>query len=119
MERPDHGKHQGGSSVVAEASKIREEIANGRAELANTVQALVEKADVKGRVRDAITDNTDQLHDKAAQTASQLTSIARDVSRSTSETRRNAAKSGTTRYVFGGLGLLVALLLVRRGRSQR
>lgn len=95
--------------MVDQASKIREEITSGRAELAETVQALVEKADVKARLREAISENADHLQHKAAQTASQLADTSRSAARS-------AQSSGGGRYVAGGFGvlLLLTLLLLRR-----
>lgn len=100
--------------MVDQASKIREEIVNGRAELAETVQALVEKADVKGRVRDALTENADQLQQKAVKTASQFADTGRSAARS-------AARSGRSSYLAGGAGLLLVLVLlaVLRGRTRR
>lgn len=100
--------------MADQASKIREEIVNGRAELAETVQALVEKADVKGRVRDALTDNADQIQQKAARTASQLAGTGRSAAKS-------AAKTGGRSYLAGGIGALLLLLLVvlLRGRAHR
>ena len=100
--------------MVDEASKIREEIVNGRAELAETVQALVEKADVKGRVRDALAENADHLQQKAVKTASQLADSGRSAAKS-------ATKSGGRSYAAGGIGvlLLILLVLVVRARDRR
>lgn len=98
--------------MVDEASKIREEILNGRAELAETVQALVEKADVKGRVRDAVSENATQIQHVAAEKASHLS----DVARSTAKNAKTANRS----YLAGAGGLmflLVMFLLIRKGRS--
>ena len=93
--------------MVDEASKIREEIVNGRAELAETVQALVEKADVKGRVRDALAENADHLQQKAVKTASRL-----------ADSGRSAAKSGGRSYAAGGIGVLLLFLLVLAVRAR-
>ena len=100
--------------MADQASKIREEIVNGRAELAETVQALVEKADLKGRVRDSLSENAEQLQRKAAETASQLADTSRSASRS-------AAKSGGRSYLAGGVGALLVLVLIvlLRSRSNR
>ena len=97
--------------MVDEASKIREEILNGRAELAETVQALVEKADVKGRVRDAMSENAEHIQHVASEKASQLTGAA-----------RTTAKTANRNYLAGGAGgllfLLMMIILVRRGRNR-
>ncbi|HET6915699.1 MAG TPA: DUF3618 domain-containing protein [Acidimicrobiales bacterium] len=101
--------------MADQASKIREEIVNGRAELAETVQALVEKADVKGRMRDALTENADHLQQKAAKTASHLADTGRSAAKS-------ATKSGSSTYAAaGGIGVLLFVLLVvlMRARGRR
>lgn len=100
--------------MADQASKIREEIVNGRAELAETVQALVEKADVKGRMRDALTENADHLQQKASKTASQLADTGRNAAKS-------ATKSGGRTYATSGIGvlLLILLVLVVRARDRR
>lgn len=97
--------------MVDQASKIREEIVSGRAELAETVQALVEKADVKGRVRDALSENADHLQQKAAKTASQLADTSRSAAKS-------ATKSGRSTYLAGGMGAVVILVLLVLVRSR-
>lgn len=104
--------------MADQASKIREEIVNGRAELAETVQALVEKADVKGRVRDALSENADQLQHKAAKTASHLADTGRSAARSA---KSATSGSSNSTYVAGGVGALLLLLLVvfLRSRSPR
>ena len=97
--------------MVDEASKIREEIVNGRAELAETVQALVEKADVKGRVRDAFSENAEHIQHVASEKASQLSDAA-----------RSTAKTANRSYLAGGAGGLLLLLMmffvVRRSRHH-
>ena len=100
--------------MADQASKIREEIVNGRAELAETVQALVEKTDVKGRLRDALTENADHLQQKAAKTASQLADTGRSAAKS-------ATSSGSRTYAAGGIGvlLLILLVVVMRARGRR
>lgn len=100
--------------MADQASKIREEIVSGRAELAETVQALVEKADVKGRVRDALSENADYLQQKAAKTASQLADSGRNAA-------KTATKSGRSTYVAGGIGAIVVLVLmvIVRGRLHK
>lgn len=97
--------------MVDEASKIREEILSGRAELAETVQALVEKADVKGRVRDALSENAEHIQQLASEKASQLTGAART-------TAKTADRSYLARGAGGLLLLLMMFFLVRRSRNR-
>jgi MYXO-CTERM domain-containing protein len=97
--------------VVDQASKIREEIANGRAELAETVQALVEKADVKARVKEAVSENAEHVQQKA----SELAGRAMDVSKSTV----GRTGGGSAPYIAGGVFALLLLWIVVRRRRRR
>lgn len=49
------------------ASGVRAAIEHDRADLADTVQALVQKADVTDRVRESVADATGQLQEKGAE----------------------------------------------------
>ncbi len=51
--------------MAQDASQVREEIAKDRADLADTVQALASKADIKGRLRESVSKNAEQLQHKA------------------------------------------------------
>jgi hypothetical protein len=53
--------------VAEDASGVRSAIAHDRAELAETVQALVQKADVKERVRETVAEKTGELQQKAGE----------------------------------------------------
>lgn len=103
--------------MVDEASKILEEIASGRAELAETVQALVQRADVKARVREKVSDNADHLSERA----SQVGALARELTQNTAESGKSAVDAvgrSTAGYlVFGAFGLLLLMVLLRRLRS--
>ena len=46
-------------------SEVRQAIEQNRLELAETVQALAQKADVKQRVRESVSKNSDQMQHKA------------------------------------------------------
>ncbi|HEX4863231.1 MAG TPA: hypothetical protein VFV02_04115 [Acidimicrobiales bacterium] len=109
-------------AVTDEASKILDEIASGGAEIAGTVQALVEKADVKARVREAVSENADQVQQKA----SHLAGLAKEVSKTTAETGLTAVRKvnvrhgrAATPYIAGGLvAVLVVWFAVRRRRRH-
>jgi hypothetical protein len=58
--------------VGEDASKVREEIAQERIELGETVRALAEKADVKGRVQKKAAESVEQAQDKAGQVVGQV-----------------------------------------------
>jgi len=49
--------------MAEEASGVRAAIERDREELAGTVQALVEKTDIKGRARDAVAEKTAALQE--------------------------------------------------------
>ncbi|HLI73627.1 MAG TPA: DUF3618 domain-containing protein [Acidimicrobiales bacterium] len=51
--------------MAQDPSDVREAIAEQRAALADTVQALASKADVKGRVKGKATETVAQVQDKA------------------------------------------------------
>jgi hypothetical protein len=58
--------------VAEEASEVRAAIAQDRQDLAETVQALAQKADVKARVHDAVTRTSDDLHQRAGELGDRL-----------------------------------------------
>ena len=74
--------------MAQEPSEIRDEIAETRAELAQTVQALAEKADVKSRAREAVTDNTAQLQAKASEFGERIRQVAPERAKAGLETAR-------------------------------
>jgi phage I-like protein len=50
-----------------DTSEIREQIAHERAELGETVKALAQKADVKGRVQKKASESAEQVQQKAGE----------------------------------------------------
>jgi phage I-like protein len=50
-----------------DTSEIREQIAQERAELGETVKALAQKADVKGRVQKKASESAEQVQQKASE----------------------------------------------------
>lgn len=108
--------------MVDQATKIRDEIVSGGSDLAHTVQAIVDNADVRSRVRD-LTGNAEQIQKKASETASrtagQLTSRARDVSRTARKSRRGSLGRLPAPYMVGGIAaLLVVVFFLRRRRDR-
>jgi hypothetical protein len=69
---------------------LRTKIDETRAELGDTVEALTAKADVKGQVKEKVEDKKEQL--------------------------RGRAKANPVPFAVGGVGALLALILLRRGR---
>lgn len=67
----DEGQGRGGPAMNGEAAdrtpeEVRAEIEVNRAELGDTVEALVAKTDVKGQAKQAVTDAKATVADKAA-----------------------------------------------------
>ncbi len=58
--------------MAEDASGIRAAIDRDRAELADTVQALVERADVKERVREAVAEKTEVLQQRAGEVGARV-----------------------------------------------
>lgn len=103
-----------------DARQIEDDIARERAELADTVQALVAKADVKGRLREVVSDRAGHLQERA----DELGHRVRDL---TPAGVRSGAASGWERliqeirrrplpYAAGAAFVLGYLLGRRRGR---
>jgi hypothetical protein len=133
----------GSSGGKPDVNALRAEIAQTRAELGETVQALAAKADVKARakeqvehtkakvkaqaaeagekVRDAALIASDKVRAVASQasatargTASQATDKVRD-SGATDQVRRNPIPLAA---VFAGVAVVVGVILIVRGRRR-
>jgi ElaB/YqjD/DUF883 family membrane-anchored ribosome-binding protein len=61
--------------MAQDPSEVRQAIEQDRIELADTVQALAQKADVKARVRDSVSKNADQLQHKAGDVMSKAREV--------------------------------------------
>ena len=59
-------------------SKIREEIEETRSQMGDTVDALTHKADVKGRVKESITDKKERLQEQMRGTTSKISDATPD-----------------------------------------
>jgi hypothetical protein len=127
-------------AAPADPELLREEIAQTREELAETVQALAAKADVKGRARDKVAGLKDSAQDKVTQVAETARSrsdpLAEQVLLRTAEARGKAASvlspearratADAARAVgqrpellLGALAVLLAVLGVRQRRRAR
>jgi Protein of unknown function (DUF3618) len=79
--------------------QLRGEIAEAREELGETVEALVAKADVKGRAKD-------QVYEQKARARAKLNEVTEQVKE----------KPAPVAAVVGGVGALLLLVLLRRRR---
>jgi ElaB/YqjD/DUF883 family membrane-anchored ribosome-binding protein len=104
--------------MAQEASQIRDEIAQTRAELAETVQALGDKADVKGRIRETVAENTAQLQRKASEVGEKVRQVTPDKAKETLATGVSRARSNPP-LVAIPIAFLAGLLLGRRIGRRR
>ena len=61
--------------MAQDPGEVRQAIEQDRLELADTVQALAQKADVKQRVRETVSKNADQLQHKASDVVSKVRGV--------------------------------------------
>jgi ElaB/YqjD/DUF883 family membrane-anchored ribosome-binding protein len=101
--------------MAQDPSEIREQIAETRSELAGTVQELAQKADVKRRVRESVSESAAELQDRASQLSGRVREAVPDdtkdrVARGYDVIRNQPWIVG----VVAGLLLLLVLGKVRR-----
>ena len=103
--------------MAQDPSEIRDEIAQTRAELAATVQALGEKADVKGRIKSSAAETIDRVQDKTRDLREHLTEAAPDgAKQSLATVIQKAAERPAPLWV--GVGFVTGLLIGRQlGRA--
>jgi hypothetical protein len=94
-----------------DAEALRAEIAQTRAALGDTVQALAAKADVKARVRESAAETRARVRQRAAQTTAQLREQATHAS---AEARR--APVPWAAMAAGAVAAIVALVVLSRRR---
>jgi hypothetical protein len=107
--------------VGQDPSEVRQAIEQDRVELAETVRALAEKADVKQRVRETVSKNSDQMQHKAKDVVSRARQITPEQVQSglqaTAETARQRPIPFAVAAAFLG-GLLIGRKSGRGGRAQ-
>lgn len=98
-----------------EPSQIRQEIEETRAEMGDTVDALAYKADVKGRVKDSISDKRDRLVEQIQGTKGRVSDASPDAEEVKEGAREvvGVAQENPLGLAIGGLaaGFLVGMLL--------
>lgn len=128
----DEGQSRAGSAMNGEAEdrtpdEVRAEIEATRAELGDTVEALVAKTDVKGQAKQAVTDAKATVADKAADVKQSVVGKKDEVTATVQQTtpdsvgetgRRAAALAQDNRPVLIAAGMFALGLLIgsRRGR---
>lgn len=114
--------------MAEDSGQIRAAIEETRSDLAETVQALGEKADVKGRIGGAVNEKTAELKARAATLQdSALDAIpdsARPKADAVVDSARRAASTVASdptkkRAVAMAVGALLIVMIVRRRRRRR
>lgn len=104
-----------------DARQIRDEIAREREELASTVQALAAKADVKGRIKDAVSEQSGRLHERADDLGHRVKELTPDQARTAVESGVGRVRGQIRRQPlpFAAGGAFVAGWLLGRRRGRR
>lgn len=104
--------------MAQDADAVREAIARDRAELADTVQALARKVDVKERVREKVTKGTEQVQQKAGEVREQLRQVTPEPARSQLSVLADMVKERPVPFLVAG-ALVVGLVLGRMWARER
>ena len=103
-----------------DARAIEAEIARDRAELADTVQALAAKADVRGRLREVVSERAGQVQERAGELGHRVRELtpteARSAVGSSWERVWEQIRRQPLPYAVGAAFVLGYLLGRRRGR---
>lgn len=104
--------------MAQDADAVREAIARDRAELADTVQALARKVDVKERVREKVSKGTEQVQQKAGEVREQLRQVTPEPARSQLSVLVDMVKERPVPFLVTG-ALVVGLVLGRMWARER
>lgn len=104
--------------MAQDADAVREAIARDRAELADTVQALARKVDVKERVREKVSKGTEQVQQKAGEVREQLRQVTPEPARSQLSVLADMVKERPVPFLVAG-ALVVGLVLGRTWARER
>jgi ElaB/YqjD/DUF883 family membrane-anchored ribosome-binding protein len=107
--------------VDQETRDVHDAIASDRADLADTVEALAQKADVKGRVRDTLTKGAEQLQQKAGEVRETVRNVTPDQaeSQAAAVARRVQDRVQERPMPFAVAGAFLGGLLVGRRMGRR
>jgi ElaB/YqjD/DUF883 family membrane-anchored ribosome-binding protein len=104
--------------MAQDPSEVRAAIEQDRLELADTVQALAQKADVKQRVRETVSKNTDELQHKASDVVSKVRSVTPEQVQSGLGSAAESVRQRPFPFAVAG-AFLLGLLIGRRSRRSR
>jgi ElaB/YqjD/DUF883 family membrane-anchored ribosome-binding protein len=104
--------------MAQEPSQIREEIARTRAEIAETVQALGAKADIKSRVQENLNDKAEHLQRTAEEVTHRVQEATPDQAKETVRTLAQRVREQPLPFAIA-VSLLIGVLIGRRMGRQR
>jgi hypothetical protein len=104
--------------MAQDPSEVRAAIEDDRQALADTVQALAHKADVKARVRETVAHNSDELQRKASDAVSKARDVTPDQVRSGWGSVVHSARARPLPFALGGAFLFGLLVGQSRRRRQ-
>ena len=113
-------EHDDEAGEVSEVDELREQIAETRAELGETVEALAAKADVKAQVKEKVAEGKEQLKEKQELVTAKVAEVRESVTAATPDQAREVATTLQARVkaqpapVIAACGLLLGFLLWRR-----
>jgi ElaB/YqjD/DUF883 family membrane-anchored ribosome-binding protein len=102
-----------------EPEQIRAEIEETREQLGETVEALAEKADVKGQAKAKVDETKQRFARKAEDAKEKISNASPDQAKGAAANVQQTAKEKPLPFAVGGAfaaGLLLGLLLARRRR---
>ena len=107
--------------MAEDPSQIREAIEDTRAEIAETMEALGQKADVKGRLSEEVKEKADELKTTARSSLPESAYPAADAAMARVRETASSVSSdpARTRRLAMAAGAVVTLLLLRRRRRRR
>ncbi|MBV8951356.1 MAG: DUF3618 domain-containing protein [Actinobacteria bacterium] len=104
--------------MAQDADAVREAIARDRAELADTVQALAHKVDVKERLRETVSKGSEQVQQKAVEVRDQLRHATPEPARSQLAALADMARERPVPFVVAG-ALVLGIIIGRLSRGAR
>ena len=103
--------------MAESADEVRAAIAEDREQLAETVQALAQKADVKARVKEKTSENAEQLKQKASEVVDKVRHITPDQAQAAMSSAADHVQERPFPYAVATafvVGLLIGRLTGRR-----
>ncbi|HEY7133789.1 MAG TPA: DUF3618 domain-containing protein [Acidimicrobiia bacterium] len=97
---------------------VHDAIARDRDELADTVEALAHKADVKGRVKETVSRNAEQIQQKAGEVRDTLRDVTPEQAQSRAAAVAHRVQERPLPLVVAGVFLLGLLIGRRLGRRR-